>query len=97
MKEAESFVYLRSVIDKLGDTDREVAARIRKARRAFVTLKNIWAAKEINLKTKLRIFNCEDSSTIRMRNMEENKEDIAENPDFYQQLSEADLPHTLAG
>ena len=28
---------------------------------------------------------------------EDNKEDAAENPDIYQQLSEAHLPHTLAG
>ena len=57
VKEVESFVYLGSVIDKQGGTDRDVAARIGKARGAFVTLKNIWAAKEINIKTKLRIFN----------------------------------------
>ena len=57
VKEVESFVYLGSVIDKQGGTDRDVAARIGKARGAFVTLKNIWAAKEINLKTKIRIFN----------------------------------------
>ena len=50
-------MYLGSVIDKQGGTDRDVAARIGKARGAFVTLKNIWAAKEISLKTKLRIFN----------------------------------------
>ena len=57
MKEAESFVYLRSVIDKQGGTDRDMAARIGKAIGSFVTLKNTWAAKEINLKTKLRVFN----------------------------------------
>ena len=57
VKEVESFVYLGSVIDKQGGTDRDVAARIGKARGAFVTLKNIWTAKEISLKTKLRIFN----------------------------------------
>ena len=45
MKEAESFVYLRSVIDKQGGTDRDMAARIGKAIGSFVTLKNTWAAK----------------------------------------------------
>ena len=36
--------------------DRDVTARIGKARVAFVMLKNIWASKKISPKTKLRIF-----------------------------------------
>ena len=37
--EVESFVYLGSVIDQQGGTDREVTARIGKARAALVMLK----------------------------------------------------------
>ena len=57
IREVDSFVYLGSVVNKQGGTDRDVAARIGKARAAFIILRNIWASKEINRKTKLRIFN----------------------------------------
>ena len=46
IKEVESFVYLGSMIDRQGGTDRDVTARIGKAKTAFVMLKNIWASKE---------------------------------------------------
>jgi hypothetical protein len=49
--------YLGSTIDRQGGSHRDVTARIVKARTAFVTLKNIWASKEISLRIKLRIFN----------------------------------------
>ena len=54
----ESFVYLGSVVDQHGGTDRGVTARIGKARAAFVLLKNIWSSGGISMRTKLRIFNC---------------------------------------
>nr|KAG5705076.1 hypothetical protein BaRGS_018806 [Batillaria attramentaria] len=57
IREVESFVYLGSVVDGQGGTDRDVTARISKARAAMVILKNIWASKVISLRTKLRIFN----------------------------------------
>ena len=53
MKEVESFVYLGSVIDQQGGTDRDVTARVGKARGAFVMLKKVWASREISLETKL--------------------------------------------
>lgn len=37
----EAFTYLGSVIDKQGDTDADVKARIRKARAAFMPLRNV--------------------------------------------------------
>ena len=52
-----SFVYLGSVVDQQGGTDRDVTARIGKARAAFVMLKNIWASGRMSMRTKLRIFN----------------------------------------
>ncbi|KAJ8356884.1 hypothetical protein SKAU_G00196780 [Synaphobranchus kaupii] len=57
IKEVESFLYLGSVVDKKGGTDRDVTARTGKARAAFVMLKNIWASREISMATKMRIFN----------------------------------------
>ena len=57
IREVESFVILGSVLDQQGGTDRDVTARIGKARAAFVMLKNIWAPGGISMRTKLRIFN----------------------------------------
>ena len=56
IREVESFVYLGSVVD------RDVTARIDKARAAFVMLKNIWASGGISMRTKLRIFHSGDVS-----------------------------------
>ena len=53
IREMESFVYLGSVVDQQGDTDRDVTLRIFKARAAFVMLKNIWTSGEISVRTKL--------------------------------------------
>ena len=51
IREVESFVYLGSVVDRQGGTDRDVTARIDKARAAFVMLKNIWASGGISMRT----------------------------------------------
>ncbi|KAI8503757.1 hypothetical protein Bbelb_187280 [Branchiostoma belcheri] len=64
VKEAESFVYLGSVVDQQGGTDRDVTTRIGKARAAFVMLRNIWAARGIRIATKLRIFNSNVKSVL---------------------------------
>ena len=57
-------MYLGSVVDRQGGTDRDVIARIGKARGAFVMLKNIWASKEIRTSTKIRIFNSNVKSVL---------------------------------
>ena len=57
LEEVEAFTYLGSVIDKQGGTDADVKARIRKARSAFVQLRNIWSSKELTSNTKVRFFN----------------------------------------
>ncbi len=51
------FVYLGSLVDGSGGTERDIAARIGKARTAFVMLEKIWRESKITVKTKLRIFN----------------------------------------
>lgn len=45
LEEVEAFTYLGSVIDKQGGTDADVEAQIRKARTAFVQLRNVWSSK----------------------------------------------------
>nr|KAG5698684.1 hypothetical protein BaRGS_022572 [Batillaria attramentaria] len=59
-----SFVYLGSVVDGQGGTDRDVTARIGKARAAMVMLKNVWASKVVSIRTKLRIFNSNVKSVL---------------------------------
>nr|KAG5699276.1 hypothetical protein BaRGS_000478 [Batillaria attramentaria] len=64
IREVESFVYLGSVVDGQGGTDRDVTARIGKARAAMVMLKNIWASKVVSIRTKLRIYNSNVKSVL---------------------------------
>ena len=64
IREVESFVYLGSVFDQQGSTDRDATARVGKARAAFGMLKNIWASGGISMKTKLRIFNSSVKSVL---------------------------------
>ena len=64
IREVESFVFLGWVVDQQGGTDRDVTARISKARAAFVMLKNIWASRGISMRTKLRIFNSNLKSVL---------------------------------
>ena len=56
LEEVDSFTYLGSVINKVGGTDEDIKVRIQKARGAFAMLRNVWAAKELKMDTKLRIF-----------------------------------------
>nr|KAG5703791.1 hypothetical protein BaRGS_009589 [Batillaria attramentaria] len=70
IREVESFVYLGSVVDGQGGTDRDVTARIGKARAAMVMLKNVWASKVQKIQTFLntclrRIFNIRWPEKIR--------------------------------
>ena len=53
----ESFVYLGSVLDKLGGTGADIKRRLALARIAFTRLQNIWRSGKFSQKTKLRILN----------------------------------------
>ena len=64
IREVESIVYLESVVDHQGGTDRDVTARIGKARTTFVMLENIWVSGGISMRTKLRIFNSNVKSVL---------------------------------
>ena len=55
------------MVDHQGGTDRDVTARIGKARATFVMLKNIWASGGISMRTKLRIFNSNVKSVLLYR------------------------------
>ena len=60
----ESFVYLGSVVDQQGGTDRDVTAISGKARAAFVMLKNVWASGGISMRTKLCVSNSSVKSIL---------------------------------
>ena len=93
IREVESFVYLGSVIDQQEGTDRDVTARISKARAAFVMLKNIWATGGISMRTKLRIFNSNVKSVL-LYGRETWR--ATKDPDILQHLSEAHLQNPMA-
>ena len=57
LEDVESFTYLGSVIAKDGGADKDIKARIGKARSAFLILKPVWRSKVISQSTKLRILN----------------------------------------
>nr|KAG5708629.1 hypothetical protein BaRGS_034846 [Batillaria attramentaria] len=91
IREVESFVYLGSVVDGQGGTDRDVTARIGKARAANGHAEEhlgIQSCQHKNQTSHLQLQR-EVSSALRMRNMEDNKDDAAEDPDISQHLSEA--------
>jgi len=56
IEEVEGFTYLGSVLNKNGGTDEDIKGRIQKARTSFRMLRRIWKSKELNTRTKLRIF-----------------------------------------
>ena len=93
IREVYSFIYLGSAVDRQGGTDRDVTARIGKARVAFVMLKNIWSSKEIRTRTKLRIFNSNVKSVL-LYGCETWRTTKTENPDIL--LSAARLQHPMA-
>ena len=56
LEDVESFDYLGSKIDEQGGTNRDVQARINKARTAFASLRKIWQSGSLSQRTKLRLF-----------------------------------------
>ena len=64
IENVDNFVYLGSVVTVDGGADQDILARVGKARTAFMMLKNIWSAKYISLKTKLKIFNSNVKSVL---------------------------------
>ena len=64
LEEVDKFTYLGSIVSKQGGTEEDVAARIGKARSAFIALKNIWKSKEIRTRTKIRLFNSNVKSVL---------------------------------
>ena len=64
LEEVEGFTYLGSNVDGEGGTERDVTARINKARMSYGMLGNIWREGTISLRTKLQIFNANIKSLL---------------------------------
>ena len=57
IEEVDFFIYLGSVVDKLGGTDADIKTRKGKARSAFKKMKNVWSSAMLSTRIKVRIFN----------------------------------------
>ena len=64
IEEVEQFVYLGSVITTTGGTTEDVDARIKKAKGAFAQLSKLWNARDISLRTKMRLFQSNVKSVL---------------------------------
>ena len=64
IEEVNEFTYLGSKLTIDGSCDIEVQTRISKASQAFGMLRNIWKARNISLKTKLRLFKSNVMTTL---------------------------------
>ena len=56
LKEGDSFCYLGSIISNDGDCHQDIERRKALARATFKNLNKLWQDRDINIKTKLRIF-----------------------------------------
>nr|KAG5690317.1 hypothetical protein BaRGS_022544 [Batillaria attramentaria] len=63
VEDVSQFVYLGSKMSQTGGTDKDIKARVKKARQAFAILKPVWRATTICTNTTLRIFNSNVKST----------------------------------
>ena len=64
IEEVDDFTYLGSKMSNTGNGEVEIRARLAKASQAFVSLRSTWKARNIRLKTKLRIFKSNVISTL---------------------------------
>ena len=64
LEEVDIYTYLGSVVRKDGGSDRDIQARVGKARTSFIILRPIWNAKYISTNTKLCIFNSNVKSVL---------------------------------
>ena len=64
LEHTEEFTYLRSVISTDNSAQKDIKARLNKARCAFSRLRSIWKSKQYSLKTKVRIYNSNVKSVL---------------------------------
>ena len=57
LEAVDDFTYLGSNISAENSVQKDISARINKARNSYCSLRNRWKSNRYSLKTKLRIFN----------------------------------------
>ena len=90
IREVESFVYMGSVVDQQGGRERDVTARIGKARAAFYHAQahlGIWRNQHENQIPHLQL-QCEVSAALLMWDMGDNTDDATKHADILWHLSE---------
>ena len=63
-QEVDTYTYLGSIVGRDGGSDKDIQARIGKARTAFLILRQVWNSKHISTQIKLRIFNSNVKSVL---------------------------------
>ena len=66
LKRSSDFCYLGSTVAENGGTNREVSARIQKAKGSFSKPRRVWLSKVLRKDTKIRIFNACVKSVVLM-------------------------------
>ena len=64
LEAGDDFTYLGSNISAENSVQKDISARINKARNSYCTLRNIWKSNIYSLKTKLRLFNSDVISVL---------------------------------
>jgi hypothetical protein len=64
IEEVNDFTYLGSKMSNTGEGEVEIRARLAKASQAFASVRSTWKARNIRLKTNLRIFKSNVVSTL---------------------------------
>jgi hypothetical protein len=64
IEEVGSFVYLGSLVSENGETEEDVASRIKKANGVFVQLYPVWRNRNISKRVKIGIFNTNVKSVL---------------------------------
>ena len=64
LKQTNKFTYLWRVINSEDGSKADIKSRIDKARVALNRLQNIWKSKELDLKTKIKLYNSNVKSIL---------------------------------
>lgn len=64
VEKVKFFCYLGCIITTNGGTEEDVSFKIRKARQAFASLRNVWSSNQVGRATKIRLFNSNVKSVL---------------------------------
>ncbi|VDP27475.1 unnamed protein product [Schistosoma margrebowiei] len=82
LEDVKTFTYLGSIIDEHGGSDADVKTRLGKVRAAYLHLRNSKQP-STNIKVRIFLYKCQDSSTVWGRNLENYESHHPENTGVY--------------